>query len=235
METGKTGKYFKYAIGEIVLVMVGILLALQVNNWNEGRKDNQQRIILLGNLKSEYLINLEEVENRIKIVDTTLSRAKSLISLMTPDYETLDVNQVDTYVGSVCSFFTTYDESSGALQDMISNNKLGLIREDSLRISLASWKQKVDNVKDREARCLNLLQNHLMPYLYKNYATLRIDNYVVSKLPFDNRSIMDDVQFETIVDDYRWNLGILSNQYKIMHNELVRILKLIKKELNIMD
>ena len=36
----KTGKYFKYAIGEIVLVMIGILLALQVNNWNENRLNN---------------------------------------------------------------------------------------------------------------------------------------------------------------------------------------------------
>ena len=42
----KTGKYFKYAIGEIVLVMIGILLALQVNNWNENRKKET--------LKSEY-------------------------------------------------------------------------------------------------------------------------------------------------------------------------------------
>ena len=38
METGKTTKYFKYAIGEIILVMIGILLALQINNWNESRK-----------------------------------------------------------------------------------------------------------------------------------------------------------------------------------------------------
>jgi len=35
----KTGKYFKYAIGEIVLVVIGILIALQINNWNEGRKE----------------------------------------------------------------------------------------------------------------------------------------------------------------------------------------------------
>lgn len=35
----KTGKYLKYAIGEILLVVIGILIALQANNWNEDRKD----------------------------------------------------------------------------------------------------------------------------------------------------------------------------------------------------
>ena len=38
MSENKTGKYFKYAIGEIVLVVIGILIALQINNWNEARK-----------------------------------------------------------------------------------------------------------------------------------------------------------------------------------------------------
>ena len=38
MEKNKTGKYFKYAIGEIVLVVIGILIALQINNWNENQK-----------------------------------------------------------------------------------------------------------------------------------------------------------------------------------------------------
>ena len=37
----KTSKYFKYAIGEIILVVIGILIALQINNWNESRKSNQ--------------------------------------------------------------------------------------------------------------------------------------------------------------------------------------------------
>ena len=50
MEQNKTGKYLKYAIGEIVLVMVGILLALQVNNWNEDRKEQSQQIILISQL-----------------------------------------------------------------------------------------------------------------------------------------------------------------------------------------
>ncbi|MFT7628216.1 MAG: sensor domain CHASE-containing protein, partial [Ulvibacter sp.] len=52
MEKNKTGKYFKYAIGEIVLVVIGILIALSINNWNQERIQNneilkiQQRIII---------------------------------------------------------------------------------------------------------------------------------------------------------------------------------------------
>jgi uncharacterized membrane protein YidH (DUF202 family) len=40
---GKTTKYFKYAIGEIILVVIGILIALQINNWNENKQLNQAR------------------------------------------------------------------------------------------------------------------------------------------------------------------------------------------------
>ncbi len=49
----KTGKYFKYAIGEVVLVMVGILLALQVNNWNENRKSTINETKLLKELYND--------------------------------------------------------------------------------------------------------------------------------------------------------------------------------------
>jgi len=40
----KTSKYFKYAIGEILLVVIGILIALQINNWNEKRLKQEQLI-----------------------------------------------------------------------------------------------------------------------------------------------------------------------------------------------
>ena len=74
METGKTGKYFKYAIGEIILVVIGILIALQINNWNENRKNK--------NLESDYycqLLNdlrLDEVQ-----LETLSQQAKNSIKI----------------------------------------------------------------------------------------------------------------------------------------------------------
>ena len=55
METGKTGKYFKYAIGEIILVVIGILIALQINNWNETRKERAQEQELLAPVSYTHL------------------------------------------------------------------------------------------------------------------------------------------------------------------------------------
>jgi hypothetical protein len=52
METGKTSKYLKYAIGEIILVVIGILIALQINNWNEGRKLKTVELNLLKELNN---------------------------------------------------------------------------------------------------------------------------------------------------------------------------------------
>ena len=53
MEKNKTGKYLKYAIGEIVLVVIGILFALQINNWNENRKAIEKSKVFLNEIKKD--------------------------------------------------------------------------------------------------------------------------------------------------------------------------------------
>ncbi len=54
MEQNKIGKYIKYAIGEIVLVVVGILIALQINNWNEDRTARKSENQILNSLAVNF-------------------------------------------------------------------------------------------------------------------------------------------------------------------------------------
>ena len=63
MVSGHSRKYILYAIGEILLVMIGILLALQVNNWNENRKNNALKHIYIDNLISELEGNMKTWSN----------------------------------------------------------------------------------------------------------------------------------------------------------------------------
>ena len=76
METGKTGKYFKYAIGEIILVVIGILIALQINNWNENRQKK--------NLERDYLSEIKEnlVRDTLNINKTLHFSSKKIDSIV---------------------------------------------------------------------------------------------------------------------------------------------------------
>ena len=65
MSDNKTSKYFKYAIGEIVLVVIGILIALSINNWNENRKLKFQEVVILEELNKNLLSNIEIIEDFI--------------------------------------------------------------------------------------------------------------------------------------------------------------------------
>ena len=58
----ETGKYLRYAVGEIVLVVIGILIALQVNNWNEYRKEKVEEKKILLSLHNEISNNLESLQ-----------------------------------------------------------------------------------------------------------------------------------------------------------------------------
>jgi len=66
MEQNKTGKYFKYAIGEIILVVVGILIALQINNWNEERKASDYNRVLLKQVHKELAFNIKKANELIE-------------------------------------------------------------------------------------------------------------------------------------------------------------------------
>jgi len=78
----KTGKYFKYAIGEIVLVVIGILIALQINNWNESRRKEQVEKQVLKSLFQEVekdRIMLKEIDYQYKNDLRSLTYFRNLI------------------------------------------------------------------------------------------------------------------------------------------------------------
>jgi len=77
MEKNKTGKYLKYAIGEIVLVVIGILIALSINNWNEERKT-----LLKSKAYIDQIINdiAEDTLNINALIQTTKKRSTSILN-----------------------------------------------------------------------------------------------------------------------------------------------------------
>ena len=129
----KTGKYLKYAIGEIVLVMIGILLALQVNNWNEQRKAKIKSYGYLQRLSEDIEIILEDVDNSIKGTGKNLNN--SIIVKNALETKVLsDSNQkyFDQYLNEYHQYYMTLSNSH-TYNEMISAGELNLIENRWIR------------------------------------------------------------------------------------------------------
>ena len=90
METGKTAKYLKYAIGEIALVMIGILLALQVNNWNEKRKAYNDSIIYLSEIVSDLQKDTIHFNHGIKTLNRLIADEEWVLNRTDYSYKDTD-------------------------------------------------------------------------------------------------------------------------------------------------
>ena len=134
---GKPMKYLRYAIGEIVLVMVAILLALQVNNWNENRKDREDEQIYLKQLLKELQADSRGWSTAVKYTGSMTDEAKINLEKISAQ------NVIDTalfvkkafLIGSKLlrrPYIPTYDE-------LIYSGKLSILENDSLKMELREY------------------------------------------------------------------------------------------------
>jgi len=134
MEKNKTGKYFKYAIGEIVLVVIGILIALSINNWNENRKSNLKETQILNEIANSINSDLELYEN---IFDYRLDIKKqgidSLLLLIGENNPIEDGVFMRLLYRSRTEISVTYDSGP---YDALKSSGFDIIRNDSLRAKI---------------------------------------------------------------------------------------------------
>jgi hypothetical protein len=141
----KTGKYFKYAIGEIILVMIGILLALQVNNWNEQRKDRIKEQVVLKQLQEDYQANLIQLEEKMTTRDRVIYSAIKLLKAFDQPVGVIR----DSLVKNIANAFhdPTYDPIQN---DLTSSGNLIVIRNHRLKRLLSNWSSDVVGVREIE-------------------------------------------------------------------------------------
>jgi hypothetical protein len=192
METGKTGKYFKYAIGEIILVVIGILIALQINNWNEQRKDKVKEQILLKQLQEDYQSNLLQLEEKMATREKMLISAVQLLNAFD---EPIEMTR-DSVIEDLATIRNdpTFDPIQS---DITSSENLRLIQNDNLKRLLSNWSSDVVGVIEIEKIWTKLVYEQYMP--------------IISELGVGrdlNNSFMND-------SEHYWLLDKNTNSYKV--------------------
>lgn len=146
----KFTRYLIYAIGEIVLVVIGILIALNINNWNEATKSRSKELKYLRNLEAELVndsVNLERTwfRNRTRKIES-LELAKEYILGDFIPVDTLGfINEVG--FGGVNSR-ASFEGSSRTYQEMISTGNLSLILDDSIRTHIVDYYNNKDFIRN---------------------------------------------------------------------------------------
>ncbi len=146
LSEGKTGKYLKYAIGEIVLVVIGILIALQINNWSSFQKDRDIEQSILRNLRDEFEENLEKLRSDNNLNQASLEAAYALLQ---SERITFRSNRIDSLVGTALNY-ATFEAGTGVFDEAISAGKMRLIQNDSLKTLLSKWMGKLNELGEDE-------------------------------------------------------------------------------------
>ena len=168
MSENKTGKYLKYALGEIVLVVIGILIALSVNNWNTDRKNNNAAMYLLSSLKEDLANDVEVLRFNIDDARNTVAMSKALQSFHhNPESGPIDVEKNAMYMVSGVSF----DINNITYNEMLNTGSINLLNPE-LRKVIAQhyWNiESFDGNRDyvlQLKRTINqlLIQNGIAPF-----------------------------------------------------------------------
>lgn len=145
LEEGKTSRYLKYAIGEIILVVIGILIALQINNWNQEHIQYKETKTLLINLKldvEEDIKNLEDQQNSLRYrKEWAVVILKSL-----DDQKVTDSTDFITAITRV-SWIIDYSQTFPTYNEIVSSGKLSYIKSENLKKELANYQTEAEDYR----------------------------------------------------------------------------------------
>jgi len=209
------GKYFKYAIGEIILVVIGILIALQINNWNEHRKLLNTEKETIASLKLEFQKNLAELDAHIKDTKAIINAGNVLLNHTGPDYEFGSLKRVDSLI-SMTPRMAVWDPSLYTLSDIKTSGKLSNLSNEELKIALIAWESFYSNLLDwgdffvdSGSKYFDYLNQHAIQRNLNDFGPIRQGR---SKFSGTNEQLLKSVSFENILS-YRVTLNSFMLQY----------------------
>ena len=245
LSENKFSKYLLYAVGEIILVVIGILLALQINNWNQQRIEDKKEIELLIDLKDEFKNNLTELEESIIINKKVTQSCISLTNIIRSNSVNKKSEDVDKLLIAIGNF-NSFDAKTGVSSEIVNSGKLSILKNEALRIQLNNWLTFIiDCEEDILFRSDNYTIN-LMPFLMKRFPLA--NGELTKKLPIDknnklqtyqekspfevNLSQKDLMEFENQIWHHKHNQDYVAINELNLKDFILTSIDMIEKELN---
>ena len=251
LSEGKTGKYLKYAIGEIVLVVIGILIALQVNNWNLQRKAVQEEIIILKNIKEDINLDTLDLYFNLSYHKKFYEAEMQLLNLLKSD--TIAPSEMATIDFSDALGTLLFTELHVSTFNNLQNNDIGILSNNRLR-------KKISRFYDYYSKVILDMSNNFdgfkiyqskLPY-FKQYFRITENAKIILQiseedlfehnlgkfdiLPFDLEGAKNDEAFKFTLNEVLFFRRAFINFHKAILEEIANLNVSIDEELkNLMN
>lgn len=248
----KFGKYLTYAVGEIVLVVFGILIALSINTWNQNNQNRKQEKEILNQLLSEYKNNLTQLKSKISIRKEVVNSSIKLLDYANANIQSVNNDSLDSYLHLLVSR-PTFDPELSVSNELINSGKLYLLSNTELRRKISAFSSSLSELREEEIVIFNLVEERFYPFLIEHYQIGRLkiefldDEKFRKKVtqtgfkkdkslkelfkPSDPTELLNHPDFEDYISTFIANTIYTNDQSNGVKNKIENIISLIKDEI----
>lgn len=151
LSENKVSKYLIYALGEIILVVIGILIALAINNANQKRLTEKNEHTYLIGLKKEFETSKLKLNELIAVNEKTYQGAKKIFEHTAKRAEPLSEEIFSRLLYNTFSVDISFNPNNSLLQEMINSGNLKNLSDTALRIHLTNWMATLEDISRQEA------------------------------------------------------------------------------------
>ncbi|MEX0997865.1 MAG: hypothetical protein WDZ45_12510 [Flavobacteriaceae bacterium] len=190
MEKNKTGKYLKYAIGEILLVIIGILIALQINNWNSERIEKIT-------FKSNLQFTVEDLEqDKTDLITLTNERKRVLGKadfILIAIKEQKNLSAYEIFENSEMMIWKSFEMNTNGFERILSSNIYESIEFQPIREKIRKYQSNYQRIKGLEKK-LNESIEEMEIQMSKDGSILELYEYsdLVYSLSYNGKEIDDE-------------------------------------------
>ena len=198
----KFSKYLLYAVGEILLVVIGILIALQVNDWNEDRQTRQKEKVILNSLKGELIANLSELKSDYKSNERYLQSTLKIYDII--KNQPPETDSIYYYFYNSVQFNYFFPKTS--VYQTLRSGDLNILRSDSLKNIITGIYESGFNRLLIKVGTRRNAARILFPYYQKHFRTKVLSGmdslnpfFERIGVPINYRILINDPEYETLI------------------------------------
>ena len=233
----KFSKYLIYAIGETILVVIGILIALSINNWNQVSQLKKVEKSTIEALVIEFKSNKTSIQLCLAEVKERRMYGDSVRMQLGPGQPMLTINKMNKWFGKIGAT-NTCAISIDILIDVQSSGNLNIISNEEIRRNISKWSSILKELENEEKDWAREFSSEFIPYTNKWISWDDVDNfenadhrYFNTRFQLDPRLMLQQLEFSNIMAIHYWRINRIEGRITNLLKLTEYLLELMQREL----